>query len=62
MQNSSDTPAGLQKVAEQARRHAQALWPHPASEQLLAYANELEAKATAMEQAGEGDPATEPVG
>jgi len=62
MQNSTDTPTALRNQAEQARRHAKALWPHAAAEQLLAYAKELDEKATALAQAGEGDQAVDPVG
>ena len=61
MQNRADTPAGLRNRAEQARRHAKALWPHAAADQLLAYAKELDERAAVLEQAGESDSAGEPV-
>lgn len=54
VQNRAETAASLGERAEQARRHARELWPHPAAEQLLAYAKELEAKAAALVQA-DGD-------
>lgn len=40
-----DSPAGLRERAENARRHARALWPHAAADQLLAYAKELDERA-----------------
>ena len=61
MKNAADIPASLRGRAEQARRHAKALWPHAAAEQLLAYAKELEEQAAALEQARDGDPAIDPV-
>ncbi|HET8996043.1 MAG TPA: hypothetical protein VFN42_05190 [Acetobacteraceae bacterium] len=48
------TPASLREAAAHARRHAKAVWPHAAGQQLMAYAEELEQQAAALEQAGCG--------
>lgn len=50
MNSRLDSPASLRDQAETARRHAKRLWPHPAADELLAYAKELYERADRLER------------
>lgn len=46
--NPCDTIAELRSRAENARKHAVGVWPHPAAEALLKWAAELDAVADSL--------------